>query len=239
MSELIDDAKAYVRYVMSVTGLSATALAKKAGMPSTTLTRPLNDPEHKFSLSNTTVQKIAEATGITLAAFLARDDRPEVSKARQPLTSAPVVAIVEAGAWREVDEFDQSDPEWVSLPPDEKFPNATQEIYLVSGDSMNALEPHPITPGSRIVAVRYDEIAGRSPLRDGLIVVVQRTRDGGHVRELSVKQVAWFDDRIEFQPRSTNPRHKPIVVKHDDWEENGVVVEVLSLVRRIMHELPS
>lgn len=65
-----DDTKAYVRYVMEVTGLSATALAKKSNMPSTTLTRPLNDPQHKFSLSNTTLEKIAAATGITLSAFL-------------------------------------------------------------------------------------------------------------------------------------------------------------------------
>lgn len=67
---MADDTKAYVRYVMERTGLSATALAKKADMPSTTLTRPLNNPEHKFSLSSTTIEKIARATGITLSAFL-------------------------------------------------------------------------------------------------------------------------------------------------------------------------
>lgn len=163
---------------------------------------------------------------------------PEVEKGRKGLGSAPIVATVEAGAWREVDEFDQSEPEWVAVPPDDKYPDATQEVYTVSGDSMNALEPHPITPGSRVVGVRYDEIASRSPLRDGLVVVVQRTRDGGHTRELSVKQVAWFDDRIEFQPRSTNPRHKPIVVRHDDWEDDGVEVKIAALVRDIMHRLP-
>lgn len=65
-----DDTKAYVRHVMEVKGLSPTALAKLAGMPSTTLTRPLNDPHHKFALSNTTIEKIAAATGITLSAFL-------------------------------------------------------------------------------------------------------------------------------------------------------------------------
>lgn len=69
MTGMSDDTKDYVRHVMEVTGLSATALAKKAGMPSTTLTRPLNDPEHKFALSSSTIQKIASATGITLASF--------------------------------------------------------------------------------------------------------------------------------------------------------------------------
>lgn len=155
-----------------------------------------------------------------------------------PLGSAIVVATVEAGAWREVDEFDQSDPEWVAVPPDDKYPDATQDVYNVAGDSMNALQPHPITPGSRVVAVRYDEIAARAPLRDGLVVVVQRSRNGGQERELTVKQVAWFDDRIEFQPRSTNPKHKPIVVEHDNWEDNGVEVAIVGLVRDIIHRLP-
>lgn len=103
---------------------------------------------------------------------------------------------------------------------------------------MNRLEPHPITPGSRIVAVDYDEIASRSPLRDKLVVVIQRSRNGGQERELSVKQVAWFDDRIEFQPRSSNPKHKPIVVEHDNWEDNGVEVAIVGLVRDIIHRLP-
>lgn len=159
-------------------------------------------------------------------------------KQGRTLGSAIVVATVEAGAWREVDEFDQSSPEWVAVPPDDKYPDATQDVYNVAGDSMNALQPHPITPGSRIVAVRYDEIATRSPLRDGLVVVVQRSRNGGQERELTVKQVAWFDDRIEFQPRSNNPKHKPIVVEHDNWEDNGVEVAIVGLVRDIIHRLP-
>lgn len=165
-------------------------------------------------------------------------DSSEVKRSARPPGTAPIVAIVEAGAWREVDELNQEDPEWVTVPADDKFPDATQRVYDVSGDSMNKLEPHPITPGSRIVGIDFDEIAGRSPLRDGLVVVVQRSRNGGQERELSVKQVAWFDDRIEFQPRSTNPKHKPIIVRHDDWEDDGVEVKVAALVRDIIHRLP-
>lgn len=157
--------------------------------------------------------------------------------ARSPGT-APIVAVVEAGAWREVDELNQDSGEWVTVPADDKYPDATQRVYDVSGDSMNKLDPIPITNGSRIVAVDYDEIASRVPLRDGLIVVVQRARNGGQERELTVKQVAWFDDRIEFQPRSTNSKHKPIVVQHDSWEDNGVEIAVVGLVRDIIHRLP-
>lgn len=162
---------------------------------------------------------------------------PELTKQNSRSTVAAVRATVEAGAWREVDQFDQSEPEWVAIDPDPRFPDVTHDIYRVAGDSMNRLEPNPITPGSRVVALRYDEISNRYPLRDGLIVVVQRAREGGHILELSIKQVAWFNDRIEFQPRSSNPAHKPIVVEHDAWEDNGMTVEIVGLVTRIMHDL--
>lgn len=238
MSDLNENSLAYVKHVLKETGLAPSALAEKVGLSTTTLTRPLYDPEFKFAISSRTLAKIEAKTGISMADFLAgkTGDSSEIVRARGGLVPTPIIATVEAGAWREVDEFDQSEPDWLPLPPDRDFPNATQEVYNVSGSSMNALKPFPILPGSKIVVLRYDDIASRYPLRDGLIVVVQRTR--GQTRELSVKQVAWFDDRIEFQPRSTDPKHKPIVVTHDDWEDNGVVVEILGLVRSTINEMP-
>ena len=242
MSEANRTTTEYIRYVMERTGQKPSALAMTAGLAASTLTRALNSPDYKFALSTTTLNRIAEATGITMSDYLgslSKTGPSEASRAVGKVVAAAIRATVEAGAWREVDELDQSDPIWISVPRDDKFPDATQDVFEVSGDSMNALQPHPITPGSRIVGVRYDEVASRAPLRDGLIVVVQRTRDGGHTREMSVKQVAWFEDRIEFQPRSTNPKHKPIIVRHDDWEDDGVVVEIISLVRSVIHQLPT
>lgn len=238
MSELNKNQLAYLHRVMKETGLAPTALAAAAGLASSTLTRPINDPGYPFEISNRTIKKVEAATGILYAspAVSAKSKPQELT--RRAGGRAPVVATVEAGAWREVDELDQDGGEWVTVPADDKFPDATQRVYDVSGDSMNRLEPIPITNGSRIVAVDYDEVASRVPLRDGLIVVVQRSRNGGQEREITVKQVAWFDDRIEFQPRSTNPKHKPIVVQHDSWEDDGVQIAVVGLVRDIIHRLP-
>lgn len=52
----------WVRQVMDRTGLNATELSHKAGIAQTTLTRPLNDPNHKFTLSYKTLKKISAAT---------------------------------------------------------------------------------------------------------------------------------------------------------------------------------
>lgn len=162
----------------------------------------------------------------------------EITRAIHAPGTAPVVGIVEAGAWREVDELDQSETKWITVPADDKFPDATQRVYDVSGESMNQAEPFPIPPGSRVVAVDYDEVASRVPLRNGLIVVVQRLKNAGQERELTIKQVAWFEDRIEFQPKSSNKSLKAIVVEHDRWEDNGIEVAVVGLVRDIIHRLP-
>ena len=93
-------------------------------------------------------------------------------------------------------------------------------------------------PGDRVITVAYDDVDGEVALRDGMVVVVERTRDGGHTREWSVKQIELYEDRVEFHPRSTNPRHKPIVVDRDHTADDGTTVQIVGLVRRIVNELP-
>ena len=90
----------------------------------------------------------------------------------------------------------------------------------------------------KCICVAFEDVAHELQLRDGMIVVVQRSRDGGHFREWSVKQIAMFEDRVEFLPRSTNPRHKPIVVDRNHDADDGVAVEVIAIVRRIVNDIP-
>lgn len=153
------------------------------------------------------------------------------------LVAAAVIGRVEAGTFREVDAFDQRERELVTVPPDERFPHARQMVFDVSGDSMNDLKPRPILEGDRIVAVSFEDIANEVVLRDGMVVVVERSKDGGMTREWSVKQVEIYQDRTEFHPRSTNARHKPIVINRDYSADDGTQVEIIALARRIINDL--
>lgn len=138
------------------------------------------------------------------------------------------IAIEDLGDWDEPEEFlDTRDP---------RFPHARHLGFEVEGDSMNALKPRPIQDGDRLSALAYEDIADRYPLRDGMIVVVERTRHGGHEREWSVKQLEIYEDRMEFHPRSTNPRYKPIIIKRDSLADDGVTVEIIAVVRRLVAE---
>src|SRR5207249_8741620 len=72
-------ALAYVRYVLAETDLKPGALAQKAGISASTLTRALNDPKHKFTLSMRTIERIANASGINPASFLEAKDSTELT----------------------------------------------------------------------------------------------------------------------------------------------------------------
>ncbi len=162
----------------------------------------------------------------------------EVSAGSGRMVPVAIVGTVEAGTFREVDEFDQSDARYVTLPADDRFPKARQMAFDVSGDSMNDLKPRPILPGDRIISVAYEDIDHEIALRDGMVVVVERTKDGGHTREWSVKQIELYGDRVEFHPRSTNGRHKPILVNRNHEADDGTSVQIIALVRRIVNDLP-
>ncbi|MDF2369412.1 MAG: XRE family transcriptional regulator [Rhizobiaceae bacterium] len=154
------------------------------------------------------------------------------------LVGVIIAGQAEAGAFREVDDLNQSEPEMLSLPPDIDFPNARQFAVTVSGDSMNQLKPRPILSGDRVVCLAFEDIEKNISLRDGMVVLVERTRDGGHTREWSIKQLELYDGRTEFHPRTSNNRHKPIVVKRDTSADEGLSVEIIGIVRRIINDIP-
>lgn len=165
-------------------------------------------------------------------------DGDEIRPVDSPLIPVRVQGVVEAGAWRAVAEFDDVQDERVFDTRDPDFPQASLFASDVAGDSMNDLKPRPIMPGDRITWVRFDDLGGRVPLRDGMVVVVEQLKDGGHLRERSVKQLELFEDHYEFHPRSTNPKHKPIVVNRDFEADDGRTVEVIGLVRKVMNTIP-
>ncbi|MBB4066784.1 LexA family protein [Gellertiella hungarica] len=218
----------WIRKGLKSSGKTQTALAAHLGVAHPQITMLMHG---KRNLKVHEIPKIAEFLGVP---------PPSVELQPYSATQVPIrkAGIVEAGAFREVDEFDQSEPEEEYGYPDPRYPNARQMFFEVSGDSMDDLRPAPILPGAKIFCVAYEDIAHRITPQQGMVVVVERTRDGGHFREWSVKQIEMYEDRIEFHPRSTNPKHKPIIVRSDAEADNGTRIEIIALVRRIVNDVP-
>lgn len=178
----------------------------------------------------------------TAAPDLARRSEPsEVTHITDKMVPVPIVGDVEAGAFREAPEFDTDDIEYVTDYPDKEYPYARRIGFRVRGDSMNDLKPRSILEGDKVIGLDFQDIEGQVVLREGMIVVVEQTRDGGHTREWSVKQMEIYEDRYEFCPRSTSKRHKPIVVPNkvfrDPSEDDGRQVRILALVRRVISDV--
>lgn len=162
----------------------------------------------------------------------------EVRPSTAALVPVRKAGRVEAGAFRAQEDLGDWDQAETTLDiRDSKFPNARHLSFDVEGDSMNALKPRPILSGDVVSCIAYEDVSSQAPLRDGMVVVVERSRYDGQEREWSIKQIELYADRVEFHPRSTNPRHKPIVVKRDPNADDGTKVEIIALVRRITNEI--
>ncbi|HTN60231.1 MAG TPA: XRE family transcriptional regulator [Devosia sp.] len=224
-------------------GLSAAAASTKAGLSIDAIRNIRRKVEagQEAGVSSKTLAALAPVLGTTVAYLVdgaeGGADQDAVRPASEQMIPATVAGRVAAGMFFEVDEFDQSERERVWVPADPRYPNARIVLFDVDGTSMNDLRPRPILDGDRLVTLSFEDL--NIPIRDGMVVVVERTRDGGHTREWSVKQVEFYQDRIEFHPRSTDPKWKPIVVKHEDDQDNGVQVTILALVTQILNTLPT
>ncbi|MEE7478453.1 hypothetical protein MHIMP23_19720 [Methylobacterium hispanicum] len=221
-------------------GLSADAASRAAGTPDAirNLRRTVKNGDRK-GVTMATLGKLAPVLKTTVG-YLAEGEESRllsegISHARQAI-SIPVVGTLAAGVFREVVEHDDAEPEYIFDEPDPEFPNARLVAFTVEGDSLNELKPRPILSGDRLICVDFDDTG--LPLIEGMVVVLQRTRDGGLTREWSAKQVEIHTGRTEYHPRSSNKNLKPIVVPDNPHADTGEQVEVLALVRRTSYALP-
>ena len=219
MAEVADDARAFLARALEASGLKPFALAKKAGVAPTTITRPLNDPEFKFTPKPATLRKIADAAGVDLPSAL------NVAPLASPvLRELPIVGPIQAGAWLALDETAQDEPILFTAIADRRYPYARQWLREVRGDSMNA---KGIVPGDLAHIVDMAE-AGLN-LNSGMIVEVTRLRAGGQLREITLKQVEITAEGVKLWPRSLNPRwSEPLML--DDGDGDDIEVRVTGLL---------
>lgn len=234
----------WLRENLAATGRGGKArLATRLGLRADAITRMLNDEPGKEvrRVSADELIKIAEFFGKAPPALSAASQNGEIKETAGRSVGIHVAGSVRAGVFREVDQIAAEagdEDSMIYLPADNLFPEARLMAFDVEGDSMNALKPRPILPGDRIICVAFEDIEDHFTLRDGQVVVVERSRDGGMMREWSVKQIELYQDRTEFHPRSTNSANKPIIVPRDHSATTGEMVRIIGLVRRVVNDLP-
>ena len=126
--------------------------------------------------------------------------------------------IVEAGAYRKANLLDQdSDYRIIPLAPDPRYPASAQFAFEVKGDSMTRAH---IAEGMWVQAVELHswERQHGEP-QDGKLVIVAHVKNGDGERELTVKRLRIFRDRMELQPESDNKIHGAFVFPNPPKEE--------------------
>lgn len=126
--------------------------------------------------------------------------------------------IVEAGNFRRVNIFNQ-DAEYSVIPlqPNPHYPYAAQFAFKVEGESMNLERIHPGMWVHAVEAITWSRLHGEP--NDGELVVVEVFRNDNQERELTVKMMRIFRDRVELQPRSSESGHETYVIPHAQYEE--------------------
>lgn len=178
-------------------GLSASGLAKRAGLDATTFNRSKREtPDGRQRWPSTeSIAKIIAATGVSLDDFMQLMDGPAANR-----RSIPLIGLAQAGAGGYFD--DAGFPvggSWEEI----LFPDVGDEhayALEISGDSMMPL----YRDGDRVV------VSPAAPIRRGDRVIV-KTRDGEVLAKELKRRTA---KTVEL--RSLNPEHEDRVLQESD-----------------------
>lgn len=210
-----------LRDLIKERGTTARAVSRAIGTNDTLIRDILSGKSNNPQAM--TMARIAEALGVPLSEFFSGGDPAEFSAPSQ-LAELPMIGPVQAGAWLALDDSGQEEPPLMAAAADRRYPHAKQWLREVRGDSMNARN---IYPGDLVHLV--DLISSGVNLNTGMIVEVTRSRAGGALREITLKEVEVTDEGLVLWPRSTNARWKE-PVRLDDGQAGDIEVEVTGLL---------
>ncbi|KRB51806.1 hypothetical protein ASE04_09760 [Rhizobium sp. Root708] len=238
-------AKTYVRYVLDELKLSPSGLAKQAGLSSTTLTRALNDPTHKFTLSMSTLGKIMKFSGINMNPFFEAKDFAEMSMAPyerddildeswgnpgkfDPTPSDGHMTIVightASGVWKvpHLLKLESHAPLWLTFPQ----VNSTDAFALLADDDSSAPS---VRKGEYALCLRVRAL-GQKP-DHGDLLAIERWRDDGALMEISIRRLVVPEGQPPYLRFDNVEQFPEILEFHEDTAELRVLGKVSWTVR--------
>jgi SOS-response transcriptional repressor LexA len=143
--------------------------------------------------------------------------------------TVPANRVIGSGHWvEEGTTSDDSLSQTVVIFRDSQFPDAKHLAFQYVGDSMDKAG---FLDGDMVVCVDFKESG--IELVDGQQVVIERNRAG--LIDTSIRIVSVERDKIEFQPCSSNPAHKPIVISSKTGKVVGNPNERVDVVAIVRH----
>ncbi|MDO9428410.1 MAG: helix-turn-helix transcriptional regulator [Methylobacterium sp.] len=222
---------AYLEYVLQSVRMTPTALAKKIGISSTTLTRPLNSPHHKYTISTSTISKIAKFSGINPGPFFdgsdvatrhieATNDRNNAIDMRNPSSKAvamfksllPIVGEINVSGAPILDEV--VGPEFYDVIFLTNTSRNQEDVFgiAITGNGANKIAQ----PGEILVCAKRSEIGKYR--KEGVIFVLQHYTDDGMFVEIGayIMQKSADGSCWELQPATKEEDSRPPIPLSDE-----------------------
>lgn len=234
MADFQDNVRRYIQFVLSTRGMSATSLAKEAGVAVSTLTRLLNEKGYKFTPTATTLARIAVFSGISPSPFIDGGRSPESrstqslrSSSMQQYDSASIIEHeVQVGKWMDLLYYGNADLAIGSNIP--SLSTSSSCFYAIVRDrSINSF----CLPGDYLFCVRADA----NDLKQEYIVVIEKKSTAKDMIEVSARVVGKLSEHeMELRFASDDPKFQS--VEHMTIEDAStgrirVLGYVLSVIR--------
>lgn len=201
---------AYVKRVLAKTGLAPTALAKKVGIAVSTLTRALNDPDHQFRLSISTLERIKAATMID---YSPEQLGKEIAPVDQAAQLVPVYDVAASAGYGSVVEGETI-------------------LYNMGFDQQFLRQMTPAKP-SELAIIRVRGHSMEPTLNDDDQVMVDRSK-----RNLSYDGlfVLRFDDALHVKRigRSAQRGHVLVISDHPAYPTLDMPAAEIDVIGRIL-----
>jgi SOS-response transcriptional repressor LexA len=211
--------------------LTANAASEQAGIDRSILRKFMNGSVKELREHN--LKAIAKGLRVTPQWLLGEtEDKGESEEGFAPnQRDVPILGIVESGAFRPLDWFDQADLGFIHNGYDLNFAGESQFGYVVRGDQMDKAG---IYDGDEIVCVDPWDVAVQ--IGDGDWVVVQvKTIGDTPTRELTVREFHVVGNQIQLLPRSSSRMHKTYDLPLDADLQDGpisIIGAITSVIRK-------
>ncbi|PZO78469.1 MAG: phage repressor [Mesorhizobium amorphae] len=225
---VLDTLRKNLKARMDELGMNPTSTAAKADVGESAVRDILRGKARSPGVE--LLAKIAKALDTTIDALLGNASLPiptDVRRIAAPVQELPVIGRVSASHWWEVEDADRPLEEWGTVPSVSGYPIDWQFGMIVEGNCLNKLAKH----GDRLVCL--DAIKSGYTLKDDDLLVIERSRYGGHMLQRTAKRLRQIGQEFELWPESDDPAHQePLRLSHPpEGEEVRVYAKVLWILK--------
>ena len=217
-----------IRQRLEELSLTANAASEQAGIDRSILRKFMNESVKELREHN--LKAVAKGLRVSPQWLLGEtDEKGETEDGFIPNQhDVPILGIVESGAFRPIDWFDQADLGFIHNGYDHNFAGESQFGFVVRGDQFDKAG---VYDGDEVVCVDPWDVAVQ--VGDGDWVIVECKT--GDTRELTIKELHIVNGKIELAPRSASRMHRTYTLPLDADLINGpirIVGAVTSVIRR-------